>query len=286
MLDDVDIALRALFKARMRSLGAPGMVTDEQVGIAPPDHAWQGDLKHLHTRRALNVYLVDMRENRALRSNDRIADGQPAAVRLEPAPVRIDCHYLISAWSPSTDRKTKTLDEHEVLAEALEVLVDEQAIAVDGIELPTQIVPPGGFPKLAEFWGTMGEEHRWRPVILLILTIPVRSRTELLGPPVTTRIAEYRQDHAPESAESRIQIGGHVFDSAGVGVAGAWVQLEDLAGQPVLAARSRDGGEFDFLDVARGNYRLRARSPLHAEGTSAPLAVPALDGHYDVVLSP
>lgn len=284
MLRDLDVALRTLFKTRMTQLGAPGPVADEQVGIMPPDDAWEGGLSGIAPQRALNVYLADMRENRELRSNERVTVAQAGVRRLEPAPMRVDCHYLISAWSPSTDRRTKTLEEHQVLAEALAVLVDEEVITVAGAELPTEIVPPGGFSKLAEFWGTMGPEHRWRPVILLIVTIPVRGRADLTGPPVTTRTIEYRHDHDSASAEARIQIGGHVLDAAGAGVPGAWVRLEDPAGQPLQATRSRDGGEFDFLRVDPGTYRLVARSPLHPQGILSPVDVPAPNGRYDVVL--
>jgi uncharacterized protein DUF4255/carboxypeptidase family protein len=281
----VDTTLRTLFKARMTLLGAPGPVTDDQVGITPPDTAWEASLNDISPLRALNVYLAEIRENRELRSVERTRTAQAGMIVPEPAPMRVDCHYLISAWSPSGDRRTKTLDEHEVLAEALEVLVDEQAIVVGGLELPTEIVPPGGFPKLAEFWGTMGTQHRWRPVIQLIVTIPVRHRLDVTGPPVTTRVIEYRQGAAAASAERFIQIAGRVLDTAGVGVSGAWVRLEDLAGEGLQATRSRADGEFDLLRVDPGTYRLRARSPQHAEGLTPPLTVPAPAGaHYDVVL--
>ena len=167
MLADVDLAVRALLRARMSTLrNTAGVVAEGQIGIQPPDNLWISDVNGFNPPKGLNVYLADVRENRKLRTNERI-DRAPVngAVYREPAPSRFDCHYLISAWSGSTDRKAKTIDEHKILAEALTVLVEERAIAVGGLDLPTSIAPPEGFPKLAEFWGTMGEKHRWKPAI-------------------------------------------------------------------------------------------------------------------------
>jgi hypothetical protein len=73
------------------------------------------------------------------------------------------------------------------------------------------VLPVEGFPKLAEFWGAMGANHRWKPAVYLVVTIPVVLRTEIAGPMVTTRITEYRQTGKPETAEVWIQIGGHVL---------------------------------------------------------------------------
>jgi len=261
-----------MFKTRMTSLGAPPPASDAQIGIGPPDDAWQSGLSVISPRRALNIFLAELRENRSLRSS-------------EPAPVRVDCHYLITAWTPSSDRATKTLDEHQVLADALAVLVEAQVVTVGETELPTQIVPPEGFAKLAEFWGTMGAKHRWKPAILLVVTIPVRRPSPPSGPPVTTRFSDYVQHGLPDSAEHRMQIGGHVRDSLGAPVARAWIQLEDAAMVPLQATRSNANGEFDFVRVQPGSYRLRARSDAHVEVLSGPLTVPSPNGLYDLAFS-
>src|SRR5262249_26905028 len=208
-------------------------VTESQVGFNPPDNQWRSDVQHLQ-RNALNVYLVDLRENRRLRSNERVRSIENGIVYEDPAPARMDCHYLITAWSPTeqiTPQVAPVLDEHALLYEAAAVLIKNaplnpsrvypagsQALKdwepFSNIELPSVIAPVEGFPKLAEFWGAMGVGHRWKPVVYLIVTVPVELLREVAGPMVTTRITEYRQLGRPETAEVWIQIGGHVRDAS------------------------------------------------------------------------
>jgi hypothetical protein len=75
-------------------------VTEDQVGFRPPDEQWVKDVKNLQLN-ALNVYLVDLRENRKLRSNEQVRSIENGVVYEDPAPTRLDCHYLISGWSPT-----------------------------------------------------------------------------------------------------------------------------------------------------------------------------------------
>jgi hypothetical protein len=200
-----------------------------------------------------------------------------------PAPMRVACHYLITAWSPAAESPDRAVDEHEVLADALRVLVEAGIIVVAGVELPTQILPPEGFPKLAELWGTMGAKRPWRPALLLVVTIPVQPGAVTAGPAVTTRTTEYRLlDGASAVVERRTQIAGRLRDAAGAPVARAWVQLEEPGDVPVQATRTNAAGQFDFLRVQPGTYRLRARSDSHPEVRSPQFSVPSADGRYDL----
>jgi Pvc16 N-terminal domain/Carboxypeptidase regulatory-like domain len=278
MLRDVDEALRGLFRAGMTTLGAgtPAGVTDGQVGFGPPDTDWISDVSGLSPNRAINVYLADLRENRALRSNERLSteDGN-----VRPAPVRLDCHYLVSAWSPSAERRTKTLEEHDVLSEALEVLTQARMLTVGDSDLPLTVVPAEGFGKLAEFWGTMGQKHRWKPVISLVVTVPVEQSRELTGAAVTTRFAEYRS-----ADETWIQIGGLVQDASSLPVTRAWVQIQDAAGTPIQATRTNAAGEFTFTGLAAGTYWLLVRSASHARLPAVQITVPSPTGRYDLTV--
>lgn len=284
MIRELDVALRTLLRARMTSLGArtPAGVAANQVGFAPPDSDWANVVTGMAPKRAVNVYLADLRENRALRSNERrtSADGT-----VEPAPMRVDCHYLVSAWSPAVDRATRTLDEHAVLAEALRVLGGSPALAVDGHDLPVTIVPPEGFAKLAEFWGTMGQSRPWKPAIPLVVTVPVTGEPDLAGPAVTTAFAEFRVDGDPAGAEIRTMIAGVVRDgglNAAVPVARAWVQLSTTTGRELQTVWTNSAGEFRFPDVVPGDYRVRVRAAAHDELADVPVTVPSSTGHYDL----
>jgi hypothetical protein len=303
MLNVLDVVLRDLFLSRIAQL------TDEsQVGFDPPDDTWRAHVATLsvggNPANALNVYLVDLVENRKLRSNERIRTVNESVVFEQPAPALADCHYLVSAWSPATATPAvaPTLDEHALLYEALATL--EQNAPIN----PSRVYPPGsaplaaipelirdrdlptavgheGFPKLPEFWGTMGTNHRWKPAIHVVVTLPVALLAAAAGPIVTTRITEYRVSGVPGSAETWIQIGGTVVDASvapAVPVAGAWVQIELAAGGLAQDTRTNALGRYSFGWLRSGSYLLRYR----AEGFAVPppraVDVPSLTGEYDL----
>jgi hypothetical protein len=242
-------------------------VTESQVGFGPPDNQWRLDLQ----RNALNVYLVDLRENRKLRSNERLRSVENGVVYEDPAPARLDCHYLISAWSRTEQiapQVEPVLDEHALLYEAAAVLIKNaplnpsrvyppgsQALKnwelFSDIELPTVIAPVEGFPKLAEFWGAMGVGHRWKPVMYLIVTVPVELLREVQGPMVTTRIIEYRLIGSSAVAEALIEIGGEVFLNPRVVAVGSAIVNDIRAGGTLVTVD--DAAPFSIGDVITHN---------------------------------
>ena len=304
MFDHLDNILRDLFLAKLSSLSV-----EDQIRFQPPDDAWRTYVASLtvggQPANALNIYLLDLRENRQLRSNARTLTPGNGWVNRDPAPARVDCHYVISAWSPATLTPSvePTLDEHTLLYQALAVLMQNAPINPSRIyppgsaplaavpelirnsDLPTQVVPVEGFPKLAEFWGSMGPEARWKPSIYLVVTLPVLLLTEIAGPMVTTRITEYRHSGKSETAETWIQIGGHVLDATltpAEPIPGAWVQLETLAGRALQTAHTDALGRFTFERLKADQYRLRWRAAGRPEPPPRPIEVPSLTGEYDL----
>jgi len=280
-------------------------VESSQVGFGPPDNQWRSDVQDLQ-RNALNVYLVDLRENRKLRSNERVRSVENGVVYEDPAPVRMDCHYLVTAWSPTEQiapQVEPVLDEHALLYEAAAVLIKNTPLnpsrvypagsralknwePFSDIDLPTVIAPVEGFPKLAEFWGAMGTGHSWKPVLYLIVTVPVELLREVTGPMVTTRITEYRQLGLPETAEVWIQIGGQVLDknvNPPVPLHGAWVGLETASGEPLETTETNELGRFTFSDLRAGRYRLRTRVAGLGEKERPDVDVPSSTGEYDLI---
>jgi hypothetical protein len=258
-------------------------ITDEvQVRFQPPDEDWRNHVSDLPGN-ALNIYLADLRENRKLRSNERIRDFSNGDVTETAAPARIDCHYLITAWSPAEPGPAlePTLDEHALLYDVTGVLMNNVPLIprqvyepdplpagfpelIADAEWPVSILPVEGFPKYGEFWGTMGVNHRWKPAVYLIVTLPVAFPTQIAGPMVTTRITEYRQMGQVGNTDVWIQIGGHVLDATNVPpddaptpVENAWVQLETTDGQRLQTTRTNDLGRFTFGELQEGQYRLR-----------------------------
>ena len=116
MLSLLDKLLQQVLMDGFKSLGSS--LKKDQVKFEPPDDTWRGSL----TEDTLNVYLVDMRENRKLRSNERSRENHNGVVIEEPAPARMDCHYLISAFSTAEPQLEPTLDEHTLLYAVAAVL--------------------------------------------------------------------------------------------------------------------------------------------------------------------
>ena len=304
MIDHLDNLLHRLFRASIAELSS-----DAQVRFQPPDEDWRALVPSItdaagNPANSLNVYLADLRENRKLRSNERERMAVGSDIFEVPPPRRVDCHYLISAWSPVAVSVAidPTMDEHALLAEAARVLgaadeLDPVAIyalsnppaappaAIAGERFPLTLLPVEGFPKIAEFWGTMGDGHRWKPVVHAVVTVALTETPVRAGPMVTTTLTRTLQRDRPGTDNLLMHIGGTVYDTAVVPRAPvplAWVELLTPANAQRQVTRADAQGRFVFADVPAGPWRLRASSP--PLGTSAPrdIAVPEPSGQYDI----
>jgi len=317
MIDHLDTLLHRLFRHSIAELTANG-----QVRFDPPDEAWRAlvstitDAAGLHAN-SLNVYLADLRENRKLKTNAREQRVVEREIYEARPPRRVDCHYLISAWSPVAPSSTTdpTFDEHALLAEAARVLGELDALdpvaicaatrapnlpaiavpaALAGETLPLLLLPVEGFPQYAEFWGTMGDKSRWKPCVYAVITVALKHSPVLASPLVTTTITDTPQRDAPVSTQTHYHIGGQVFAAAVAPRPGAtatprqpvpraWVELLDAAGTARVTLTRADGNaRFTFDNVAAGPYQLRASS--QPEGTTSlrPITVPEPSGNYDL----
>lgn len=305
MIDHLDTLLHRLLRTSIAELSS-----DAQVRFQPPDEDWRMLVPNItdangNPANSLNVYLADLRENRRLRSNARERTVVDKDVFEEPPARRVDCHYLISAWSPVTVSMAidPTPDEHALLAEAARVIgaqdeLDPVAIyaasnppqpapaAIADERFPITLLPVEGFPKIAEFWGTMGDKNRWKPFLYAVVTVALREAPVRAGPIVTTTITRSLQRDVAASAVTRYHIGGAVLDTATPPqpVPLAWVELLTFANERRAFTRADALGRFVFADVAAGSWRLQASAS--ARGTSAPrdIAVPEPSGSYDVVI--
>src|SRR5215471_20999293 len=93
MIDDLDRSVEELLRREL----PPALVGQVAISFASPDSEFPPASVTLP---AVDLFLYDVRENRELRSTewifDRRDDGTATRRR---APVRIDCSYLITAWS-------------------------------------------------------------------------------------------------------------------------------------------------------------------------------------------
>jgi hypothetical protein len=265
------------------------------VGFDIPNSDWRNTVAQSAGGNFLNVYLVEMRENRRLRSNEVVKDWQNGSIVQTPVPLRLDCHYLVSAWTragvAATPLVEATIDESEILYEAARVLMNSVPLDVGGIytgadgaappelldqPLPMVVASPEGFNKIPDFWMRM--DWPWKPVVELIVTVPVVALQLPAGPPVTTLFTEILQTSVPVSTEELVTIGGAVW-SGSARVPGAWVRLIEL--DRVVTADPL--GRFLLERVPRGTYHFEVLATGHAVAPSiGPVDVPSGSGTYDL----
>lgn len=307
MIDLLDRALRALLVTRVA-----GLSHDSQVRFQPPDDAWRAALANLQVEGgpavALNVYLVEVRQERELRSTERrrsVRNGVPVDLL---APTWMSCLYLISAWSPGAAEVVEpTVEEHGLLYRTAAALQDFGPVNPGRIypagsaeltpwgehrdvDLPTDLLPVDGFDKLAEFWGTMGGQ-RWKPVLPLLVGLPVVWSTPIdRGRPAVTVVLQVRdRARGDAAARSSVLIGGRVLGADGDPAAdGVTVTVVTAADGVELAGTTSTPGTGRYLldlppDVVAhpDRYRLRAHRPGAA---GAEVAVDWRAAGHDIVL--
>jgi Pvc16 N-terminal domain/Carboxypeptidase regulatory-like domain len=298
MFNHIDNLLRHLFISQIDEISEEG-----QVRFQPPDQEWRNHVGGL-TGNALNVYLVDLRENRKLRSNERIRERSNGGFSEIPPPRYVDCHYLISAWSPATVTQAiePSLDESALLSLVTHVLMGNEPLipsrvyadeglpadfpqAIAEMELPMTILPEEGFSKLAEFWGTV--EWRWKPVVYLVVTAPVLFTTRAIeGAAVVMKEIRLRQRDVAGSLQRWFQIGGRIFEAANPQnlIAGALVRLVERD----QLATTNNRGQFSFTRLPEGTYTLEVSREGFADQTRSvrvPIPPGGSPNEYDVGLS-
>jgi hypothetical protein len=298
VLDQVDELIRAVL---LRDV--PELTSADQIRFQPPDDDWRTAVANLG-RNAVSIYLLDLRENRALRDHEWHVVFESDGPKREVGPLRVDAHYLISAWSPAavTPAIEPTLDEHALLYHVLAALTNADPLNPTGVyppgsaalaavdplirdaDLPVQIVPAEGWPKLAEFWGAMGANGRWKPALWFTVTVPVAMTRQIAGPLVTTRIIEFRQGSNPATAERWLQIGGTVTDAAGHPVSNVAVKITSGPNATVGSTTTGDDGRFTVGALHVDGYDITATKP----GVGAAednTAIPSPAGGYDLTLT-
>jgi hypothetical protein len=311
--DPVIPALDLTLAAVVRSAG----FVDAQIGFQPPDERWRERVRTQtvsgRPAPSVNIYLFDVRENRILRTNAVHHDVSNGLVRKTEAPFRVECQYLVTAWSAARDSEqfAATVAEHRLLSLILAAFAEAAPLNPSRIlplaalgqvpaimrdtELPTRVAPPDGYPKVAEFWGTMGDGARFKPAAHLAVTIPLAFDPQDAGGIVETIMMDVGRDaglfEPPAEAERTLVIGGVVLDArppnaaTPVPVAGARVDLLSSTGTFRAATTTSPTGEFSFAGLVPGSYRLAYSHALIPAHAPQPLAVPAASGPVQLIFT-
>ena len=191
MFQDLDATLAALLEAELA-------VENVAVSFAAPDDQFPPSGVSLP---AIAFFLYDMRENTELRPNrwelERRADGM---VTRKPAPVRVDCSYLITAW-PSPTAPDPAQDEHRLLGAVMKVLLRHRTIPDAYLRgelvgqdppMPAKLVAEAQLHSLGEFWQAMGGKPKATLHYAVTVSVDVVEPVEL-GPAVTDKVITIRQ---------------------------------------------------------------------------------------------
>jgi uncharacterized protein DUF4255/carboxypeptidase family protein len=240
---------------------------------------------------AIDLFLFDIRENLELRSSEPRLERRGTEAVLRPAPRRIDCSYLVTAW-PSGGADL-ALQEHRLLSQVLQLLSRIPTIppallqgSLIGQTPPLPLIVPqfDGLKSPAEFWTAMGS--KLRASLTVTVTISVPYAPEVTGPVVTTLRNRFG-GRGPEGPvdEERIAIGGRVLNAGsvppGAPVAGAVVDVLDAG----LRTTTDALGQYRFERVPAGTRTVRAVAVGFQPSTRA-FDVPGPAETYDFTLTP
>lgn len=178
MFRDLDISLKNLLE-----VGLLGVLSDAvTVVFDTPD-----DNFNPPNQRTVNFFLYDVKENRDLRSNEWLLERQNNGVlRKNLPPVRVDCSYMITAWSGDAE------SEHSLLGEVMKVLLRyptlPETILVGSLagqkpSLPTSTLQSARLQSLGEFWQALGGKPK--AALHYTVTISVEPFSPVEVTPVT-----------------------------------------------------------------------------------------------------
>jgi Pvc16 N-terminal domain len=157
MLDALDTTLKTLLE---RSLPSE-LASVVDIRFDTPD----GDFAPLNEKKTVDLFLYDVRENRELRCNEPIVQrNDDGSLSQQRPPVRVDCSYLITAWSPADDAKVRVKEEHQLLGEVMKVMLRYPTLpfAILPASLQNQentrtsLLQPSQLQSIAEFWQALG----------------------------------------------------------------------------------------------------------------------------------
>lgn len=157
MIDAVSRTIEELLRQNLHS----ETVAQVSITFAAPDSEFPPSDISLP---AVDLFLYDVRENLELRSSEWSLERRPdGSGTLTPPASRVDCSYLITAWS-GANSPSRALEEHSILGEVMKVLLRFPVIpkpllkgdlAAQG-SLPTSTLLPSRLQGPGEFWQTLG----------------------------------------------------------------------------------------------------------------------------------
>jgi hypothetical protein len=284
MFHYLDLTLENL----LNDSAAPSALVDAETSFATPEKSFTPQ----QADNSINLFLYEVKENRELRQSYPNKDLRNNQGAIKRAPLRVDCAYMVTAWSKKTG-EIGVRDSHDLLGKAFYWLsrfpkIPEQLLTAAGLtrqlfDAPTMVAQMDGAKSAGEFWSALGIPPR--PYFNLIVTICMDLDQAVEDSIVTTMSSRYLQTGEPSSEEEILLIAGTVRDSAGKSVPNAWVLMEpyDPVRDNEIKVTDKDG-HFVFKKAVRGvGFSLRARASGYPETLPRQFdVVPSATGEYDL----
>jgi hypothetical protein len=187
MLQDLDKTLAALLAKDLA-------VANVAVSFAAPDSEFPPAEV---SPPAIDFFLYDIRENLQLHSNDLTVEQRNGRMVGQKAPIRVDCSYLITAWSSATN---PIEDEHRLLGEVMKVLLRYRELPDEvlqgelaGLSPPVRarVLRDGYLQSLGEFWQAMGGKPKASLHYTLTISADVFPEEDL-GVPIKQKVVKIK----------------------------------------------------------------------------------------------
>ena len=280
MIEDLDDVLRQLL---IREL--PILNGEVDISFDQPSREWSA---RVGGRPTLNLFLYDARENRKLRQTRPVWETVPnpdGTVTQRRRPVRMDLHYMITAWA------TEAEDEHRLLASTLMALFRQphlpqdllpESLSDQPVPIPLEVAQSDELQNPADVWNVLDNEIR--AAIALTVTLALNPYQPITGPLVRTRELRFGQSGTPltgrldegTTAETYWTVGG-VIRSGGRPLSAGQLSLVEQGREVPL----QEDGRFSIGHLRAGEYTLSVAQD-GGEPHLFQIAVPAPD--YDLDL--
>src|SRR5215813_9217172 len=186
MFQDLDTAIGDLLNLP----GAPAELSAADVSFVTPDAGFNPGVP------TVNFFLYELEENRELRGPYPIEEKIGQVFVTRPAPLRVNCTYLVTAWANNLMAGARVIAEHRLLAQAIMWLTRfptlPASLFVGGslanppFPPPTLVAQMDANKNAGEFWSALGV--RPRPAFHLTVTIALDLGIQIPeGPPVVTK---------------------------------------------------------------------------------------------------
>ena len=257
MIDDLDEALRSLLVREI-----PIKNGEVEIKFEQPRREWSAHL----SKPTLNIFLYDLRENVKLRGSEnwQVTRNKNNTVSQKRNPVRMDLHYMVTAWANDPD------DEHRLLTRVLLALFRHPDLPKELLPaslqhqpapISLQVAQEADLNSPSDVWSALDNELK--PAVVLTITLVLDPYEAIVAPIVRTREITFGQAAAPQEAQELVaQAGRSAYWTVG-GELRSKKPIQSLS----LALVERDetirldeGGRFTVGHLRTGNYTLAVSS--------------------------